>query len=79
MSEGEIRDALHQNPHALTIDGIKRRTRSTMGRCQGGFCTPTLVALVARERGIDETEVKKAGGESYIAHERTKGGKRHGN
>ena len=79
VSEGEIRDALHQNPPALTIDGVKRRTRSTMGRCQGGFCTPTLVALVARERGIDETEVKKAGGESYIAHERTKGGKRHGN
>ena len=74
VSEGEIRDALRQNPPALTLDGVKRRTRAMMGRCQGGFCTPSLLTLVSRERGIDETEVKKNEGESYIAHERTKGG-----
>ena len=74
VSEGEIRDALRQNPPALTLDGIKRRTRAMMGRCQGGFCTPSLLALVSRERGIAETDVTKGDGESYIAHERTKGG-----
>ena len=74
ISEGEIRDALHQNPPALTMDGIKRRTRATMGRCQGGFCSPSLVALISRERGIDETDVTKGDGKSFIAHERTKGG-----
>ncbi len=74
VSEGEIRDALRQNPPALTLDGIKRRTRSMMGRCQGGFCSPSLLSLVSRERGIDETEVTKGDGASYIAHERTKGG-----
>ncbi len=74
ISEGEIRDALHQNPPALTMDGIKRRTRATMGRCQGGFCSPSLVALISRERGIDETDVTKGDGASFIAHERTKGG-----
>ena len=74
VSEGEIRDALRQNPPALTLDGIKRRTRAMMGRCQGGFCTPSLLSLVSRERGIDETDVKKNDGESYIARERTKGG-----
>lgn len=74
VSEGEIRDALQQNPPALTLDGIKRRTRSMMGRCQGGFCSPSLLSLVSRERGIDETEVTKGDGASYIAHERTKGG-----
>ena len=76
VSEGEIRDALRQNPPALTLDGIKRRTRAMMGRCQGGFCTPSLLSLVSRERKIDETEVKKNDGESFIAHERTKGGNR---
>ena len=74
VSEGEIRDALRQNPPALTLDGVKRRTRAMMGRCQGGFCTPSLLTLVSRERGIDETEVKKNEGESFIARERTKGG-----
>ncbi len=74
VSEGEIRDALRQNPPALTIDGIKRRTRATMGRCQGGFCTPSLVALVSRERKIDETKVAKGDGNSIIADRRTKGG-----
>ena len=76
VSEGEIRDALRQNPPALTLDGIKRRTRAMMGRCQVGFCTPSLLSLVSRERNIDETEVKKNDGESFIAHERTKGGNR---
>jgi len=76
VSEGEIRDALRQNPPALTLDGIKRRTRAMMGRCQGGFCTPSLLSLLSRERGIDETEVKKNEGESFVAHERTKGGNR---
>ena len=74
VSEGEIRDALRQNPPALTLDGIKRRTRAMMGRCQGGFCTPSLLSLVSRERKIDECDVTKGDGESYIAHERTKGG-----
>ena len=74
VSEGEIRDALRQNPPALTLDGIKRRTRAMMGRCQGGFCSPSLLSLVSRERKIDECDVTKGDGESYIAHERTKGG-----
>ena len=74
VSEGEIRDALRQNPPALTLDGIKRRTRAMMGRCQGGFCSPSLLSLVSRERKIDETEVTKGDGASYVAHERTKGG-----
>ena len=37
-----------------------------MGRCQGGFCTPYMVELLAREMGIPVTEITKSGGESYI-------------
>ena len=43
VSEGEILDALRRNPKAVDIDGVKRRTRSGMGRCQGGFCMPYVM------------------------------------
>ena len=66
ISEGEILAALRQNPKPTDVDGVKRRTRSGMGRCQGGFCTPYIVELIARELGIDETEVTKFGGNSKM-------------
>lgn len=61
VSEGEIRDAIRRNPPAWDIDGVKRRTRSGMGRCQGGFCMPLVLKLIAEERGIPEEEVTKNG------------------
>ncbi|MBO5010576.1 MAG: NAD(P)/FAD-dependent oxidoreductase [Clostridia bacterium] len=72
VTEGEIRDAIRTNPPARDIDGVKRRTRATMGRCQGGFCTPYIVEILAEELGIDYTRVTKFGGESYINISRTK-------
>ena len=72
VSEGEILDALRQNPKPTDIDGVKRRTRATMGRCQGGFCTPYLVELIARERGIPYEQVTKFGGGSYLNIGKTK-------
>lgn len=45
VSEGEIKAALRQNPKPQDLDGVKRRTRSGMGRCQGGFCTPYILQL----------------------------------
>ncbi len=66
VSEGEILAALRQNPKPRDVDGVKRRTRSGMGRCQGGFCTPYIVELIAKELGIDETEVTKFGGNSKM-------------
>ena len=47
VSEGEIIYALHQNPKPTDMDGIKRRTRANMGRCQGGFCYPRIVELIS--------------------------------
>ena len=45
VSEGEVKAALRQNPKPQDLDGVKRRTRSGMGRCQGGFCTPYILQL----------------------------------
>ena len=66
VTAGEIIEAIRTNPRPTSIDGIKRRTRASMGRCQGGFCTPYMVELLAREMGIPVTEITKSGGESYI-------------
>ena len=73
VTEGEIVEAIHTNPKPSDVDGVKRRTRGGMGRCQGGFCSPTVVELIARERGIPFESVTKFGGESVINYQRTKG------
>ena len=62
------------NPKPTSIDGIKRRTRASMGRCQGGFCTPYMVEILAREMGVDVTEITKSGKGSYINVGRTEKG-----
>lgn len=64
VTEGEILDAIHRPLGATTLDGIKRRTRAGMGRCQAGFCAPKTVEILARELGRDMGEISKAGGES---------------
>ena len=61
ISEGEIREALRQNPPACDVDGVKRRTRSGMGRCQGGFCLPVVMKLISEEKGIPMEDVTKNG------------------
>ena len=73
ITEGEIVEALTNNPRATDIDGVKRRTRSGMGRCQGGFCSPTVVELIARELGVPFESVTKFGGKSIINYGKTKG------
>ncbi len=52
ITEGEIRAAIRARVGARTLDGVKRRTRSGMGRCQGGFCTPRLIEILGRELGL---------------------------
>lgn len=61
VSEGEIRDAIRRNPPAHDIDGVKRRTRSGMGRCQGGFCMPYVMELLAEENNVPFESVTKKG------------------
>ncbi len=52
ITEGEIRAAIRARVGARTLDGVKRRTRSGMGRCQGGFCTPRLIEILGQELGL---------------------------
>ena len=66
VTEGEIVDAIHRTPGAVDLDGLKRRTRAGMGRCQAGFCTPRLMEILARETGMDLTEISKKGKGSEI-------------
>ena len=72
VSEGEILDAIRSNPPARDIDGVKRRTRSGMGRCQGGFCGPYVMELIAKERNVAFESVTKCGGESHMVYGKTK-------
>lgn len=59
VSEGEIRDAIHRG--ATTLDGVKLRTRSGMGRCQGGFCSPVVMRMLIEELNLKPEEVTKNG------------------
>lgn len=62
VSEAQIVDAIRRPVGARTLDGVKRRTGAMMGRCQGGFCTPKIMALLAREvAGLDLSDVSKSG------------------
>ncbi len=61
ITEGEILDAINRPLGATTLDGVKRRTRAGMGRCQAGFCSPTTMALIADKLGIKIEDVRKNG------------------
>ncbi len=66
VTEGEIIDAIRRVPGAKSIDGVKRRTRAGMGRCQGGFCSPRVLEILSRELGVPMGEVTKSGGNSRL-------------
>ncbi len=66
VTEAEIRAAIRRPVGATTIDAVKRRTRAGMGRCQGGFCSPRVLEILAEELHIAPTEVTKCGGESRL-------------
>lgn len=72
VTEGEILDAIRRNPRATDLDGVKRRTRAQMGRCQGGFCSPYIIELLARELNLPYEKITKFGGESYVIAKETK-------
>ena len=74
VTEGEIIDAIHRPLGARSLDGVKRRTRAGMGRCQAGFCSPRTMEIINRELGIPMEKITKLGGDSKMVLERTKGG-----
>ena len=66
VTEGEIIDAIQRSLGAKSLDGVKRRTRAGMGRCQAGFCSPRVMEILARELGLSVEEIKKSSGNSRI-------------
>ena len=76
VTEGEIVDAINSPVGATTVDGVKRRTRAGMGRCQGGFCGPRVTQIIARELNISIPEVLKERADSNMFYEKyaAKGG-----
>ena len=66
VSEGEIIDALNRPIKVTSLDGIKRRTTSMMGRCQGGFCSPKIMEILSKHLNIDEEEVCKNNSKSKM-------------
>ncbi|MBR0088170.1 MAG: NAD(P)/FAD-dependent oxidoreductase [Lachnospiraceae bacterium] len=66
ISEGEIIDAIRRPLGAKSLDGVKRRVRAGMGRCQGGFCSPRVMEILARELGLSLSDITKSGGNSKI-------------
>jgi len=59
VSEAEIIQAIHRVPGARTLDGVKRHLRTGMGRCNGSFCSPRIVDILARELGVPIETIKK--------------------
>ena len=66
VTEAEIREAIRRPVGARSLDGVKRRTRAGMGRCQGGFCSPRVARIIAEETGLSMLEITKNGGESRL-------------
>ncbi len=67
ISEGEILDAIHRPLGARSLDGVKRRTRAGMGRCQSGFCSPRTMEILERELAVNMYDVTKNGvGSAFV-------------
>ncbi|MCD8067962.1 MAG: NAD(P)/FAD-dependent oxidoreductase [Lachnospiraceae bacterium] len=66
VTEGEILEAIRRPLGATTLDGIKRRTRAGMGRCQAGFCTPKVMEILAREQKVPLSGICKNGQHSKL-------------
>ncbi len=72
ITEAEIVQAIHSRVGAVDLDGVKRRTRTGMGRCQGGFCSPRVTEIISRELSIPMIDVTKKGGCSFILNTKTR-------
>lgn len=72
ITEGEIVDALKRPLAARSMDAIKRRVRAGTGRCQGGFCGPKVIEIIARELNISIEEVNKNISGSYMISGKTR-------
>ncbi len=57
VTKAEILQAVHNPLGVDTMVGIKYRTRSMMGRCQGGYCQMRIAQIIQEELGKEVTDV----------------------
>ncbi len=72
ITEAEILEAIHRPLGARSVDAIKRRVRAGMGRCQGGFCGPKVIEILARELNVSTDEILKNNPGSYMVTGKTR-------
>lgn len=72
ITEAEIMQAIHRPLGARSVDAVKRRVRAGMGRCQGGFCGPKVIEILARELQVSPTEINKHNQGSYMVTGKTR-------
>ena len=71
ITEGEIIDSIKRSFGEISLDGVKRRCRPGMGRCQGGFCGPRVQEIIARELNVPMEDIVQESDDSYILIGRT--------
>lgn len=74
VTEGEILNALESPIPPVSLDGIKRRAGTGMGRCQGGFCGPKVLEIMAKFKGVPFEDILQDDTGSYILTGETKNG-----
>ena len=72
VSIGEIEDVLSRSVPAKTVKAVKKRTRAGFGKCQGGFCQPKVINLLAKHYGVSPIEVLYDKDDSQIVKEEVK-------
>ena len=72
ITEAEILQAIHRPLGAKSVDAVKRRVRAGMGRCQAGFCGPKVLEILARELGVEPTQINKNNDGSYMVTGKTR-------
>ena len=69
VTKGEILEAIARG--ACTVDGVKRRTRAGMGRCQGGYCMQQVMELLTQTKGVPASSIQKDGAGTWILRDET--------
>lgn len=78
VSQGQIEDACSRSIPAVSLDGVKRRVRAGMGRCQAGFCMPKVMEILAEKQNQSMEQVVKNRSSSWIIDGKIRGKGQHG-
>ena len=72
VTEGEIVDSIRRPMGARTVEGVRRRTGTIFGRCQGSYCLTKIISILARELHKSPLEIMNDKKDSQIIFARIK-------